>query len=113
MIFWTNDHNIEWIIWYLRKIVDHVWSKNSILVDFLGNRNGASAGWNVDLSLKNAFLSGQTLNVPLLLIVSKFKNNTRKWYFEYFIADYFPTFNKKDPVLMKKIEGIYKQNKVK
>ena len=29
---------------------------------------------------------------------SKFKNNTRKWYFEYFIADYFPTFNKKDPV---------------
>ena len=29
---------------------------------------------------------------------SKFKNNTRKQYFEYFIADYFPTLNKKDPV---------------
>ena len=29
---------------------------------------------------------------------SKSKNNTRKWYFEYFIADYFPTLNKKDPV---------------
>ena len=28
----------------------------------------------------------------------KAKNNTRKWYFEYFIADYFPTLNKKDPV---------------
>ena len=27
------------------------------------------------------------------------KNNTRKRYFEYFIADYFPTLNKKDPVL--------------
>ena len=31
-------------------------------------------------------------------LTSKFKNNTRKWYFEYFIADYFPTINKKDPV---------------
>ena len=30
-------------------------SKNSIIVDFLGNRKGASAGWNGDLSLKNAF----------------------------------------------------------
>ena len=30
---------------------------------------------------------------------SKSKNNTRKWYFEYFIADYFPTLNKKDPVV--------------
>ena len=29
--------------------------KNSILVDFLRNRNEASAGWNRDLSLKNAF----------------------------------------------------------
>ena len=29
---------------------------------------------------------------------SKSKNNTRKWYYEYFIADYFPTLNKKDPV---------------
>ena len=29
----------------------------------------------------------------------KAKNNTRKWYFEYFIADYFPTLNKKDPVV--------------
>ena len=37
MIFWTNDHNIEWIIWFFKKIVDHFWSKNSILVDFLGN----------------------------------------------------------------------------
>ena len=53
MIFWTNDHNIEWIIWFFKKIVDHVCSKNSILVDFLGNRNGASAGWNGYLSLKN------------------------------------------------------------
>ena len=29
---------------------------------------------------------------------SKSKNNTRKRYFDYFIADYFPTLNKKDPV---------------
>ena len=29
----------------------------------------------------------------------KSKNNTRKWYFEYFMADYFPTLNKKDPVV--------------
>ena len=29
---------------------------------------------------------------------SKSKINTRKRYFEYFIADYFPTLNKKDPV---------------
>ena len=29
---------------------------------------------------------------------SKSKNNRRKGYFEYFIADYFPTLNKKDPV---------------
>ena len=28
---------------------------------------------------------------------SKFKNNTRKWYFEYFIADYSQALNKKDP----------------
>ena len=34
---------------------------------------------------------------------SKSKNNTRKWYFEYFIADYFPTLNKKDPVLIRTI----------
>ena len=31
---------------------------------------------------------------------SKSKNNMRKWYFEYFIADYFPTLNKKDPVVV-------------
>ena len=31
---------------------------------------------------------------------SKSKNNTGKWYFEYFIADYFPTLNKKDPVYL-------------
>ena len=29
---------------------------------------------------------------------SKSKNNMKKRYFEYFIADYFPTLNKKDPV---------------
>ena len=30
---------------------------------------------------------------------SKSKNNRRKWYFEYFIADYFPTLNKKRPCI--------------
>ena len=66
MIFWTNDHNIEWIVWFFKKIVDLVCSEKSILVDFLWNRNGASAGWNGDLSLKNAFIGGQKSNVPLL-----------------------------------------------
>ena len=27
-----------------------------------------------------------------------YKNNIKKWYLEYFIVDYFPTLNKKDPV---------------
>ena len=30
-----------------------LWPENNMLVDFLGNRNGASAGWNGYLSLKN------------------------------------------------------------
>ena len=64
MIFWTNDNNIEWIIWFFKKIVDNFWSKNSILVDFLGNRNEASAGWNGDFSLKDAFFSDKCLYQP-------------------------------------------------
>ena len=40
---------------FFKKMVDHVWSENSILDDFLWNKYGASAGWNGDLSLKNAF----------------------------------------------------------
>ena len=33
---------------------------------------------------------------------SKSKTSMKKWYFEYFIADYFPALNKKDPVVENK-----------
>ena len=36
---------------------------------------------------------------------SKSKNNMREWYFESFIADYFWTFNKKDPVVIWYLKG--------
>ena len=43
-MFWVNDHNIEWKIWIFIKIVDHVWSKNSILVDFLDESDPSTTG---------------------------------------------------------------------
>ena len=50
----------QWSQYWMNNLIfqKDCWSsmvKNSIMVDFLVNRNEASKGWNGDLSLKNTF----------------------------------------------------------
>ena len=58
---WNIDDILnQWSQYWMNNLIfqEDGWScmiKNSIMVDFLVNRNEASEGWNGDLSLKNAF----------------------------------------------------------
>jgi len=101
MIFWTNDHNIEWIIWFFKNIVYHVWSKTAFLLIF----------WQIEMKLLQVEMEIYHLKMHFKVVrhqmshcylSSKSKNNMRKWYFESFIADNFWSFNKKDPVVLVK-----------
>ena len=97
MVFWINDHNIEWIIWFSKILLIMYGQKTAFLLIFCEIEMEL---FQVEMEIYHLKMHFKMVRHQMshCYLSSKSKNNMRKWYFESFIADNFWSFNKKDPV---------------